>query len=244
MVKAFLFSAIQGLSEFLPISSSGHLYIIKKILKLPSDLLPFFIYLHVATLFSLIVFFYRDIILSFKNKKILLNIGVATSITFISVLFFRGILGRYFSHKYLISLGFLITAFLLLAIRDDGNKKIEDLKIKDCAIIGILQALAVIPGISRSGITITGLMKRGLKKIEAFKFSFLLAIPTIFGAFLLKIKDLSVSGLSADYLAESFFIAFVLGLLALRILRRYVYTNRLYQFGYYCILVGVVGFLL
>lgn len=243
MIEPLVFGAMQGLSEFLPISSSGHLYIIKRILKLNTNLLSFFVYLHLATLLSLIVFFYKDIIISFKNKKILLNLGIATSITFISVLFFMGILERYFDYKSLIFLGFLFTAFLLITIRQDGDKKIEDLRIKDCAIIGFLQSLAIIPGVSRSGITITSLMKRGLKKTEAFKFSFLLAIPTIFGAFLLKMKGL-LSNLSANYMGVSFILAFVLGLLALRILRRYVYTNKLYQFGYYCILAGVIVVLL
>lgn len=238
MIESAFFGIIQGLTEFLPVSSSGHLFVLRKLLKIPSDLLSFFVFLHLATLFSVVSFLHKDIFHACKNKKLIDRLAVTTTATVIFVFLIGKIGIPYFGHKYVISAGFLVTTLFLCFIRKGGTKTVDELPIRDCLFIGLMQACAVFPGISRSGITITSLMKRGVKKNEAFTFSFLIAIPVIVGASIVELKDLK-STFTLPSLAAGCILAFLTGLFALKMVKIYVNLEKIYQFGYYCLFMSI-----
>lgn len=239
MIESFIFGVIQGITEFLPISSSGHLFLAEKIMRFKTSLLPFFVYLHLATVLSIIVFFFRDLKQLLRNRKVLLNLFFSSLATCACAYGINALIGKGMNSKFMVMAGFFTTAFLLLALRGGGDKNISDLSVKSCLIVGILQSLAIIPGLSRSGITIKAALRQGLKREEAFKFSFFIAIPVILGAFIFELK--SMSGISFDFSswAIGFVAAFLLGLLALKIVKKYVNAGRLYRFGYYCAFLGL-----
>ena len=240
MKEGIIFGIIQGLTEFLPISSSGHLFILKKLFEIDINILPFVVYLHLATLLSLVVFFYKDIVHFIKNKKVMKQLLITTLVTFVCAALLMRLLERYFDFKFLIAIGFLTTSLFLFTTRKDGSKSLEDYSPKDSMYVGFMQALAIIPGISRSGITITVLMRRGFKRKDCFVFSFLLAIPVIIAATLLEGTKIIATGFTLSVLINSFLLAFFSGLIALKILKKYIDTNRLYLFSYYCIIIFLV----
>jgi undecaprenyl-diphosphatase len=240
MREAIFFSLVQGITEFLPISSTGHLFLIKRLLTLDTNLLPFFVFLHLATLFSVTVFFSKVLPSIFKNKKIIVNLALATLTTFIFAFLLKYTIEDYFDSKYLTFIGFITSALFLLIFRKGGQKTMKELQIKDSLLIGFIQSLAIMPGVSRSGITITTLMKRGFKRKEAFEFSFFLAIPTILGAFLSEAKNLFRSNLDTINIVVGFFLAFFSGLFALKMLKKYLERKKLYKFGYYCLVMAIM----
>ena len=241
MVAKYIFlGLIQGITEFLPVSSSGHLVIISKILGINTNL-EGIVFLHLATALALIVYFYKDIVKTIKQKQVILNLGLAFSITVVLALFFNHYIKYYYTFKPLILGGFIVTAVILfLANRFSGSKQIEDIKPKDSLWTGICQSIAIIPGISRSGATIFALLSRKISPISAFKFSFLLAIPTILAAFIYesrKIAEIKPSiGLFCGFIAS-----FVFGLLSLTILKKALLLKKLNYFGFYCIFIFFVG---
>jgi len=245
MSSFIILGIIQGLTEFLPISSSGHLYLLKSIFKINIDLLAFFVWLHVATLFALLLFFYREVFYILKRKKIVLNILIATTLTAFVGIGLNVLLDKYFTTHFFLSFAFFITAFLLLWAKNSKSYKvIDDFKIIDSILLGLVQGLAVIPGISRSGITIVALIKRGFKPQEAFRLSFLMAIPVIIGAFLWKSKYILNGMLSPSVLLLGFIFSFLSGLCALMILQKIIKKNFFYVFAYYCIVIGTISIFL
>jgi len=240
-VEPIFLGITQGLTEFLPISSSGHLYLLKNCLKLNYQVLPFFVFLHLATLLAVCLYLKREIILSLRNRRRLLYIGIVAITTFFIGWIIDTYLRSYFNSKFLVSGLFLINGVILLSLKSYTQKRsIDSLTLKDALVLGILQGLAVLPGISRSGITIFVLLKRGFKIKEAFSFSFLMAIPVVIGVFLIKIKELSNLRLPAVDLTSSFISAFVFGLLALVAVKNALINKRFANFGYYCIIVSLL----
>jgi len=242
MIKSLIFGLVQGLTEFLPVSSSGHLFFLQKLFSVEEQLLPVFVLLHLATLCSVLVFFFQDIRKALKNKKIVSAVAVATLFTVIPAFAFDRLLGVFMTHKYMICFGYLVTSVLLLKIGKGGNRTMEELSLKESCCLGLVQALAVVPGISRSGITISALLKKGLNKQAAFTFSFFLSLPVILCAFIYELKDFDPVFSLASVLS-GFIVAFLSGLLALKMLKKYLGTEKLYRFGYYClVLAGLVLF--
>ncbi len=239
MKESIFFGLVQGLTEFLPVSSSGHLFIFQKIISQSAEMLPVFVLMHLATLGSVIVFLYRDMIAAARNRKTLGRIFLATLITGAVALAIEKTALRFFDSSYLIAGGLMITAVLLLTIRKSGSRTIADLGIRDSLCIGLLQGLAVFPGISRSGITITVLLKRGFDKKSAFTFSFLLSIPIIGLAFIFEAGSLKDSCFSWPVLFWGCLAAFLSGLFALKMLKKYLGMDKLYRFGYYCLAVSM-----
>lgn len=239
-MKFFLFGVIQGLTEFLPISSSGHLFLFKKIMKIEGNLLPFFILLHVATLFAVILFFANDIaeIFKKKNKKLIFYFCLITGVTAMCGLAIKHFFGGLFEQKYVIALCFFINAVILLTIQFLPRKRTRaDITAKDSFIVGVLQGVAVFPGISRSGITISGFLHRGFTAVEAFTLSFLAGIPVILGAFLVEIKDVSELQFSFSQLSFGFIGAFFSGIGVLIILKQILINVQFKKFGYYSLLM-------
>ena len=237
MDKSTILAIVQGLTEFLPVSSSGHLVIFNRVFSMKADLL-FYTVLHLGTMFSLIVFFFKDIIKVLKNldllKKILIITLVTGAVGFVGEGFFESLFSYY---KFVIVALFVNGLILIFANRRINAKEKSSPTYLDSLILGLTQSIAIIPGISRSGITISTLLFRGINKEEAFRFSFLASIPIIFGSFLFEIRE-GVSLSSLFKYGKAFILAFITGYLALLLLHLFIERARLDIFGYYCIIIA------
>jgi len=247
-MQYIILGIIQGLTEFLPVSSSGHLVLFSKLFSIDkSQVLPIIIVCHLGTLFALLVFFIRDILKAFRDLVTVGQIMVVTLATGIIALIGRRFFEQLFQSPDFVCLALLVTAIFLISTPKfkRGTRTIEALNIKDAFWLGISQGFAIIPGISRSGITIFTLLARGVKPEAAFKFSFIAGIPVFVGSFLLeagKIQVLFEAGRLNFWLA--LISSFVFGLLGLFILRRAVKKLRLHYFAYYLILASIIGFVI
>lgn len=271
ILHAIIMGIVQGLTEFLPISSSGHLVLAKFLLRadLGANSAFFEVLLHVGTLiavccvywkdvWSLIKEFFiliRDLFRYFKDKKaiemyperkMLLLVLVASAPTAILGLIIEKTLADVFMGSVLaVGLALLITAaILILSARiPEGRKQLKGIKYSDALFIGFVQGLAVTPGISRSGSTIVSGLCSGLKKEFAVRFSFLISLPAIAGAMLLSLKDLSGQDIAMNGLA--YFIALIfsaaVGYVCIRWMLKLLKKNKLYYFGYYCAIIGIVA---
>ena len=250
MLKFIFFGITQGLTEFLPVSSSGHLFFLQRLLNtyasgIKENTLFFFIFLHIATLFAVLLFLSKNLKL-LLDKKILTNIIVITIVSgSVGGAMYFG-LSKFFTSKYLLAFCFLTNAIILLTIKKGSpSKTCKDIGFKDSLFIGILQGISFLPGISRSGITITGLIKRGFKREEAFILSFLMAIPAMLGVFavelLSKHKELAASNYSFRNMSLGFLSALICGILALKLVRRFLVTEKFRNFAYYCLLMAIIS---
>ena len=243
-MKLIFLGIVQGITEFLPISSSGHLFFIQKILKIEGDYLSFFVFLHLATLLAIVVFFSKKIKLFFK-ARLLLNILLVTLISGIMGLGIRFYLKEFFGSTFMLTFCFLANAGILLSIRPfSGERDISSVNSKDALFLGLLQGFSPLPGISRSGITIVGLLRRGFKRSEAFILSFLMAIPLIIGAFFVEFKELGQSSFSSQSMGLGFVAAFVFGLLALSLVRKTLISKKFKNFAYYCLILALLTLIL
>jgi len=243
-VEAVISGIVQGLTEFLPISSSGHLVILHHLLGYKEPKLFFDIFLHIGTLFTVLVYFWRDIIkVASKEFRLLVLIVVGSIPAAVIGFFFKDIFEGAFADIRIVGFMLFITAgFLFLG---DWAGKRSDMRASNsrlgwfkALIIGLAQALSIMPGLSRSGSTIsTGLFLK-LKREEAIRFSFLLSIPVIIGALLLKVVDVSGDIVVSPQMIAGSISAFLVGLGAIYFLIRAVLGSKLKFFAIYCILVG------
>lgn len=244
-MKYILLGITQGLTEFLPISSSGHLYILKRALTIDADLLPFFTLLHIATLSAILAYLGKKIWPLFRDLKILGHIMIITIITASFGLVIDLFLKDLFENIFFIPLCLLINGGILLTIgKKYGQRSLKEIRLQDSLLLGVLQGLAVFPGISRSGITITGFIKRGFKAEDAFILSFSIAIPAIIGAFILKCKYLFDSSLTATQMSFGFFAAFICGIIALMIVKKTLINEKFSNFGYYCVVAALISLII
>lgn len=243
IIKYIFLGIIQGLTEFLPVSSSAHLVIFQGLFGLEKNQILLDIVLHLGTLLAVIVFLFKDI-RNLLKRRVLVYIFLATAITCVIVIKGQDFFESMFVSAKNLSLPLLITGIILLCTKKiaQGKRGISDLKVGDAVWFGIVQGLAVIPGISRSGITISTLLFRHVEKETAFKFSFLASILAILGALFFKLKAFSQVGfLEFRYMALGFLAAFFSGLIALKILLSVIRRARLHLFGYYClVLAGIL----
>lgn len=246
MLKYIFLGLVQGLTEFLPVSSSGHLVLLQRILEMNRHRLFDIVFLHLATALALAVFFFGDIVKAVRNPKTVFQILIVTFITGLIAILGKDYFVGLFSSVGAVALSLLITGIILICTRGflKYSRGIKDINLKDVLILGLSQGIAVIPGISRSGITISALLFRKIDKDSAFKFSFLAAIPAIFGAFILEARELdfNLSLISLELIA-GFVSAFISGLFSLYILRIILKQAKFFYFGYYCILVSVLSWL-
>lgn len=252
IIHAVISGIVQGATEFLPVSSSGHLAILHQLLGYHKPQIFFDILLHVGTLIAVLIFFYRDILGLFSGgKRMLLFIIAASAPTAIIGFLFSDWFEGLFVRVRVVGVMLLVTGlWLLLGSRRLRNRKDEPRtskwNIKKALLVGLSQAAAIIPGISRSGSTIsTGLML-GIKPDEAFKFSFLLSVPAILGALIFKIKDVGDLGLAPwDIMTYSIGMAAacVTGIAALKVLREILKRARLHLFSIWCFVIGLIAIL-
>ncbi|MFS4482486.1 undecaprenyl-diphosphate phosphatase [Hyunsoonleella sp. 2307UL5-6] len=255
IIDAIILGIIQGLTEFLPVSSSGHLELGKAILgdnSVPEESLLFTVVLHFATALSTIVVFRKDIldiikgILKLKwneDMQFLAKIVVSMLPAVVVGLFFEEQLEALFGGNILLVGCMLIVTALLLFLADkakDTNKKVS---FSNAFVIGISQAIAMLPGISRSGATISTSVLLGNDKTKAARFSFLMVVPLIFGKIAKDILsgDISTESQNITALTVGFIAAFIAGLFACTWMIALVKKSKLSYFAIYCLIVGIIA---
>ncbi len=244
MIKYIFLGILQGLTEFLPVSSSGHLVIAQKLLGINSNQLAISVALHFGTLLAIIIFFWKDILGVLKNFRLLGLILIVTIITGIIGLSGKDFFENLFSNPKAVAIAWIFTGLILIATKNLRQLDKNKIGAKDAIIVGLAQGLAIIPGISRSGITISTLFFRKIQRSLAFSFSFLVSIPVILGAGLLEAKKIVlVPAGDIKNLIVGFIFSFIFGILALLILKVIINKAKFYYFGYYCLLMAAVTLL-
>lgn len=243
--EAAILGLVQGLCEFLPVSSSGHLVLLQKIFGIEEGLLFFNSMLHLGTLFAVFAVFYKPIWALLKKplqKKVYLLV-CATAVTTALALLFEEEIDALFGGG-LLGVGFLMTSLILLLSERfaRGKKRAEDLSYPGAAAVGLIQAVAIMPGVSRSGSTIAASRFFGLSKDEAAEFSFLLSIPPILGSVLLECLDLAKEGVGVVeplHVAVGMLFAAASGYLAIRWMLKLIREKSLWGFALYTGLLGL-----
>lgn len=255
IIDSIILGIIQGLTEFLPVSSSGHLELGKAILgddSVPEESLLFTVVLHFATALSTIVIFRKDIfdilkgLLTFTWNEDLQFVSKIALSMFPAVLvgvFFEDELESLFSGNILLVGCMLIVTALLLFLADKAKNTNKKVSFSNAFVIGISQAIAMLPGISRSGATISTSVLLGNDKSKAARFSFLMVVPLIFGKIAKDIMsgDLSYDAQNFTSLSAGFIAAFVAGLIACTWMIKLVKKSQLKFFSFYCVIVGAIA---
>jgi undecaprenyl-diphosphatase len=239
MLKYAFLGIIQGLTEFLPVSSSGHLVIIQRLFGITENQVAVSVVLHLGTALALLVFLRKDIWKALADRKLLTQLLTVTVITGAIGVLAKGFFESLFGATTPVAIALIITGAILIFTKKFTLGKRNNLNFKDAVILGFTQAVAIIPGISRSGITISTLLFRGIDREQSFRFSFLAAIPIIFGAAILEARDINFAArLGIQNLLAGFALSFLCGLLAIRFLKIALEKARLHYFGYYCLAVS------
>jgi undecaprenyl-diphosphatase len=242
LLEAIILGIIQGLSEFLPISSSGHLALGHAIFGLEEEGILFSIIVHVGTLIPVVLIFWQDIWALIKRpfQKMTLLLIIATIPAAVVGLLFEDMVESAFASLTFVAFGFVVTGLVLLFT--DRLKKTakpaEDLTRLDSLLIGLAQAVAILPGISRSGSTIAAALARGTRREDAAKFAFLMSIPIILGALALQIFHLLRGSIPADdlnflNLGAGFVTSAISGYFAINFMLKAVKKAKLRYFAYY-----------
>jgi len=253
--KVILLGFIQGATEFLPVSSSGHLAILQNILRMEDPHLTFSIFLHAGTLVAIIIYFAKDIgkmlwgIIKFWDKtlhnqrRLFAFVILGSGPIAISGYFLEGLVEQSFTSLKFVSIMLMITGLWIFLAEKAPNRK-RPLRPLNSILIGIAQAVAIFPGISRSGATISTGLLAGVKRKEAFRFSFLLAIPAVSGAFILRVWRMD-----EVFVAQHFYhwigavVSFLVGLASLVLLRFMISYRKLTIFAFYCWGIGLIALL-
>ena len=255
-IEAVLLGLVQGLTEFLPVSSSGHLTIAKELFGIESSNLSFEVVVHAATVCSTVVAFRKqiwDLLVGLFNlkmnpqKEYIFKIAVSMIPIFVVGVFFKDYVEAIFGSGLMVVGCMLLLTALLLTLSEWLSKKQKDgghpVSYKDAAIIGIAQAFAVLPGLSRSGTTLsTGLML-GVKKEDMAQFSFLMVLVPILGEAFLELVGGELSGAASGIaplsLMLGFVSAFLSGLFACTLMINIVKRAKLWIFAIYCVIAGL-----
>jgi undecaprenyl-diphosphatase len=266
-VESIVLGAVQGLTEFLPVSSSGHLVIAQNLFGIREPQLSFDVAVHLGTLMAVFIYFRKDIhaltatlmrcfFLILKGRwselpsredpdmKWILMICAGSIPTAIIGLLFHEISDRLFSSVLLVGIMLSITGILLWFTRGIRKqaKTMTEFSLLDAVVIGLVQGIAVLPGISRSGSTISTAIYLGVSRETAARFSFLLSIPAIFGATLLTAKDMTnEASFDAATVLFGMLTSGIVGYLALSLLVYIVNQGRLHYFSPYCWLLGLIS---
>lgn len=276
LLKVIFISIIQGVAEFLPISSSGHILLFKRLLGLDFDI-SFDLTIHFGTLLAVILIYRNDIAELIKGLfckeiqsktfgrtlkrsevgHIYLVFIIATIPAGLTGLLLKDVIDTYFvigNSKifFLLALCFIYTALILTfgsRVKKSETALIDKMSIKQALIVGLFQALAILPGISRSGSTISGSLLCGVDKKDAGRFSFLLSIPLILAAFLLEVKDFFTgelalsSGMILNYIV-GLAVSFAVGYISLKLLLKMIQNGKMGFFALYLIIPAVISIVL
>lgn len=256
--EAVILGVVQGVTEFLPISSDGHLVITQNLLQSTGfasaserDHLHFDVLLHLGTLLAIVLVFWRDLIAMASHPRRILLVVVASIPAAIFGLTVKSRVEESFSQPIVAGVGLLVTSlFLFLGYRAGSilsrlhrpMRTMDDLTTSDALLIGGAQALAILPGVSRSGSTISTGVLLGVSREAAAVFSFLMAVPVISGAILLVVKDIAEGEGNIgrwDVAAAGTVVSFLVGVVALKWLLKILARGGLLGFAIYCLVVGI-----
>jgi undecaprenyl-diphosphatase len=265
IVQALVLGAVQGVTEFIPVSSSGHLVVVPELMGWEQPGLAFDVLLHAASLVALLIYFSGDLIDLFRgvvakdraSRRLLMLLVIGSVPAGLAGL----LLGSYFEGEFEDASGaalqLLITATILVAAeavlkyherrtasKGELLRRIDDLGPIDATAVGVAQAIAIWPGISRSGSTIGAGLALGMARDTAARFAFLLAIPSLFGAALVQIPDLAETSLGIGAGVVGFTASLLTSYVAIAGLIRYLRTNTLYPFAVYCAVAGPLFYIL
>lgn len=260
IISSIILGIIQGLTEFLPISSSGHLQLIHDLFNWQTaDNLAFDVFLHWGTLVALVIFFYKDIIRYLKaflksfvgwnlkadlDQRLSWLILISMIPAVIAGLFLNDIIDQLFRNILSVAFFLIFVGIIFLLVEKYGvkNKRLAGLAWSHALLLGIAQAVALIPGVSRSGATISTGLALNLNREEAARFSFLMSIPIVFAAGVKKawdIRDLALSGNQVIIYLLGFLSAIFVGYLTVKFLLNYLKNHSLNIFAYYRIILGI-----
>ncbi|MBI4972151.1 MAG: undecaprenyl-diphosphate phosphatase [Candidatus Omnitrophica bacterium] len=271
ILQVIILAIVQALTEFLPISSSGHLALIQKLMGMAEPRLLLDLSLHMGTLLAVIIFFFRDLInilfdavsaigelaqgnrwndVMYRNPNLKLFIYVCVATIpagVVGIIFLKTIEVSFGSLRF-IGFAFLFTGIVVFLTRRIASKErnMNELSLMDSIWIGVAQAVALLPGVSRSGMTISMGLFRGLDRDLAFRFSFIMSIPAILGSFILEARH-HAGEFSDGHLPLYLFgaiISFVVGILVIKVLSRIVIRGNFYLFAFYSFLIGAVTLIL
>lgn len=241
LFEALSLAIIQGLTEWFPISSSGHLVILQQLFGIRASI-AFDVMLHFGTLFSVIYFLRKDIVklLKFdeKSRQLAAYIIVGSLPIAIFGLLFKSFFEQLFSSLSVVSFALLINGIILYLTKFSKPKR--RVKLSDAIMIGLAQVFSLIPGISRSGITISLALMRKVDKKEAYKFSFLLSIVAIFGTSFLKFGEIDFHQEPIEIVLVGVLVSALVGYFTLKLIAKSVIEGGFYKFAYYCWLIGVL----
>ncbi len=246
-LKVVLLAIVQGLTEFFPVSSSGHLLVFQKLLNFSTLPLVYDIFFHLGTLLAVVVYFFRDLkplaLRFYEKENFSMLLLLATAMLPTAVIGFVGkeFFEKLFEKTSFLGFSFLFTALVLMASRHLRVKKIP--VFPAAFIIGVCQGIAIIPGISRSGMTIAAALILGLGFEFSFRFSFLLSIPAILGAVLLEAGEIPWRGGHWPQLLLAVLVSALAGFLVLGLLKKIVVGGHFHRFAAYLIILGVLALL-
>lgn len=258
LIKYIILGIVQGLTETLPVSSSGHLLIFRTLLNLNVDFDTIAILTNFGSLIAIIVLFWEDIISLIKgffsylkskdnkyknefNYSLLIVLGCIPAGIMGLIFSYFNVLDKISNNVKIVGLSLIVTSILLFIVRSfKGKKDDNNITYKDALVIGTFQILGLLPGISRSGSTIVGGMSRSLKRDTAFKYSFMLYIPLSICAMILELKDLVLDSSLLIYYMVSIIVSFIVTLLVTKWFRKVVNNGKLIYFSIYCLIVGLL----
>lgn len=260
MISVIILAIIQGIAEFLPISSSAHLIIFREVFGIGKDVisgdlgLTFDIALHLGTALAIIVFFFKDFLnmaikgftkgVKDKDGKIMWYLIAATVPAALAGVLFEDVIDNVIREKYyLIAIALIVMGVIIYLVdkKCPRDKEIEDMTLKDALIIGCSQVFALIPGFSRSGTTIAAGRALHLEREDAAKFSFYLSLPVVMGAVVLQLikVDFSIIASNISILLVGIVISFIIGILCIRFLLKYLRSNDFKVFMWYRLVLGI-----
>ena len=260
MISVIILAIIQGIAEFLPISSSAHLIIFREVFGIGKDVisgdlgLTFDIALHLGTALAIIVFFLKDFLnmaikgftkgVKDKDGKIMWYLIAATVPAALAGVLFEDVIDNVIREKYyLIAIALIVMGVIIYLVdkKCPRDKEIKDMTLKDALIIGCSQVFALIPGFSRSGTTIAAGRALHLEREDAAKFSFYLSLPVVMGAVVLQLikVDFSIIASNISILLVGIVISFIIGILCIRFLLKYLRSNDFKVFMWYRLVLGI-----
>ena len=253
LIETLILAIIQGVTEWLPISSSGHLVVVQEYLLQEPPPLIFDVSLHIGTLCVVLAVFWKELVsilkalvrLDFKSEegKLGVFIAVGSIPTVLIGFFFHDILESFFYNVLVVGVALVFNGvFLFVSERRQGSKRLGYL---DSLLIGVAQGTAIIPGISRSGLTIATALLRKVEKKTAFAFSFLLSVPAVIGATILESirawasHEIIISSVDIATMLFGVVVSMIIGYISLKLLQKIVMSKRLHLFAYYCWIAGI-----
>jgi len=264
LVEALVLGIVQGLTEFLPISSSAHLVLVPELLGWDQPSLPYVVLLHAGTLLSLVIYFRKELISTVSGmirpgpaRRFLLLLVAGTLPAAIIGVAFEEQLEASFGEPFQVAIQLIVTGLILVGIEllirrkppraDDPEDLtgleglVGQLSVTKSAAVGLAQAFAIVPGISRSGSTIAAGLLAGLSRAQAARYSFLLSIPILFGTTLFKVPDLAGDSVGSAALVVGFLASLITGYLAIAGTISFLQRRGLFSFAAYCIVAGAIA---